>query len=143
MRRFIREFTVPKDYLAEQSYFQWALIRGLAFGERDWIVICSLLLVFDRKKEFLTIPGVTCFIMGLMFLGPVFGILIYFVSKRIYCWRKKRARLPRTIGGLQLITWKANLICAPLIVSVSWLMFNLFYESYDGMKQLLLDAVHF
>jgi hypothetical protein len=134
---------LPRNELAEQSFFQWSLIRALAFGERDWMVICGFLLLINKKREFLSVPGASCFVVGVLILGSIFGMLISFVSNRLYFRMKKKGKIPKTIGGLKLITWKANMICFPLIWLVSWGFFSLYYESYSSMKKLVLGAIHF
>ena len=39
-----------KADLTESAYFQWAMIRAMAFGERDWIVLCSIMFLLGLRN---------------------------------------------------------------------------------------------
>lgn len=119
--------------IAERSYLQWNMIRSLAFGERDWITLCAIFFVLDKDREFLSVTGFSAMALGVFFLGPVFGIFIHMMTKFIYFRRKKAETLPKTSEGLLRLTWVANAICAPVIIGLGWLAFDLFYQTVDGL----------
>lgn len=119
--------------IAERSYLQWNLIRSLAFGERDWITLCAIFFLLSEKREFLSVTGFSAMALGVFFLGPVFGMFIHMMTKLIYFRRKKAGTLPRTSDALMRLTWMANLICAPMIVGLGWLAFDLFYLTIEGL----------
>lgn len=121
--------------IAERSYLQWNLIRSLAFGERDWITLCAIFFLLSGTREFLSITGFSAMALGIFFLGPVFGMFIHMMTKLIYFRRKKAGTLPKTADQLMRLTWMANLICAPVIIGLGWLAFDLFYLTIDGLVQ--------
>ena len=59
-----------REDIAERGYFQWNLIRSLAFGERDWIVLCAIFFVLSDTREFLSVTGFCAMMLGVFFLGP-------------------------------------------------------------------------
>lgn len=126
--------------IAQRSYFQWNLIRSLAFGERDWIVLCAIFFVMSAEREFLSVTGFCAMLMGIFFLGPIFGMFIHLTTKFLYFRRKKRGALPQTVQGLNRITWVANAICAPVIIILGWYAFDLFYLSVDSIVKVGSDT---
>ena len=119
--------------IAERSYLQWNLIRSLAFGERDWITLCAIFFLLSEKREFLSITGFSAMALGIFFLGPVFGMFIHMTTKLIYFRRKKAGTLPKTSEALLRLTWLANAFCAPVIIGLGWLAFDLFYLTVEGI----------
>ncbi|MDY0008117.1 MAG: hypothetical protein RBS08_00290 [Bdellovibrionales bacterium] len=126
--------------IAQRSYFQWNLIRSLAFGERDWIVLCAVFFVLSAEREFLSVTGFCAMLMGIFFLGPIFGMFIHLTTKFLYFHRKKRGTLPQTPEGLRRITWVANAICAPVIIILGWYAFDLFYQSVESIVKAGSDT---
>ncbi|MBW7910745.1 MAG: hypothetical protein H3C49_05655 [Alphaproteobacteria bacterium] len=129
-----------REDIAERGYFQWNLIRSLAFGERDWIVLCSIFFVLSDTREFLSVTGFCAMMLGVFFLGPVFGMAIHLTTKFLYFRRKKAGELPQTKEGLFRLTWAANAICAPLIILTGWFAFDLFYQSVDSIVKTVTDT---
>ncbi len=121
----------------EEAYLQVALIRAMAFGERSWMLIYAVLQFLDKTHNFWSVSGVAGFVLGVMFLGPVYGLLIYFISRRVY-FRIK----PKTLTEFNLIAWIASGLCFPVSLFVSRLMFDLYYESYESLAKLALRAIH-
>ena len=91
--------------------------------------------VASSKRDFLSFPGIACFAIGVMLLGPVFGILLYYVSKPFYAMRKAR-RGGVTVSDMIWTTWTANALCLPIILLVSWQAFTLFYGGYDSLVKI-------
>lgn len=127
--------------IAERSYFQWNLIRSLAFGERDWIVLCAVFFLLSGTRDFLTVTGFSAMLMGIFFLGPVFGMFIHLTTKFLYFRRKKAGTLPKTRKELYRITWVANAICAPVIILLGWFAFDLFYQSVESIVKTTVGTV--
>lgn len=126
--------------IAERGYLQWNLIRSLAFGERDWIVLCAVFFLLSGTREFLSITGFCAMMLGVFFLGPVFGMAIHLTTKLLYFRRKKAGKLPQTKQGMLRLTWIANAICAPVIIIVGWFAFDLFYQSVDSILKTVTDT---
>lgn len=126
--------------MTERSYLQWTLIRALVFGERDWFLICAILFFLSDTRDFLTVSGITCFLLGAFLLGPVFGIFIYLASKFEYFRLKGNNALPTTEEGMKKITWIGNAYCAPVIILLGWLGFDLFYQSVESVIALFRPA---
>lgn len=126
--------------IAERSYLQWNLIRSLAFGERDWITLCAVFFLLSDTRAFLTVTGFCAMALGIFFLGPVFGTGIHLLTKLIYFRRKKAGSLPATVQGLKRLTWIANLMCAPLIIGMGWVAFDLFYETVESLVKAAQDT---
>jgi uncharacterized protein (DUF2062 family) len=101
-------------------------------------MLSAIMFLLSDARDFLTVAGLSCFALGVMLLGPIFGILIYFCSKLIYFRLKKQQKLPRTPRGIKMLTWLANALCFPVILFLSWQTFNLFYETYDSLMPLCL-----
>ena len=116
---------------SEAAYFQWMLIRSLVLGVCNWIIISAGLFLISSQRDLLTVPGLSYFIIGGIFLGPVFGILIHFMNKLIFLRLKTKRKMPTTMWKLTPITFIANAIIFPIFLFLSWLTFSLFYESYD------------
>jgi len=126
--------------IAERGYFQWNLIRSLAFGERDWLALCTVWFLMSETRDFLTVTGFCAVLMGVFFLGPVFGMFIHLMTKLLYFRRKAAGKLPQTPEGLRRITWAANAICAPVIILLGWYAFDLFYQSVDSIIKMGSDT---
>lgn len=119
----------------ERSYLQYNLIRSLAFGERDWIVLYSLFCALSpAPRDFWTIAGGVGFIAGLFLLGPIYGVFIHLVTKIFYNRLRKKGIQP---GARSPITWYANATCAPVIIGISWLMFDLWFDSVASILALI------
>lgn len=121
--------------MIERSYLQWNLMRSLAFGERDWILLCSILFWLSDTRDFLSWTGVTLMLLGIFFIGPVYGYFIHLISKAIYLRNKARGRLPKTIEAAKKYTWWATLVMMPFMVATSWYGFELYYESFDSLAK--------
>jgi|GEM_PF-1663858 len=117
----------------EHSYLEWSLLRSLAFGERDWIWMCSLLFWLDPKREVLSWPGGIGMALGIFFIGPIYGFFIYWLGKRIFLYRKKRGHLPKTVKDAKGITWISTILLMPFMVLISWQSFDLYFQSYDSV----------
>lgn len=129
-----------REDIAERGYFQWNLIRSLAFGERDWIVLCAIFFLLSPTRDFLTITGFSAMALGIFFLGPVFGMCIHLMTKFLYFRRKKAGTLPTSQKELYRITWLANAICAPMIILFGWLAFDLFYQTVEDLVRTASDT---
>ena len=116
---------------SEAAYFQWMLIRSLILGVCNWIIISAGLFLISAQRDLLTVSGLSYFIIGGIFLGPVFGIFIHFMNKFIFLRLKTKRKMPTTMWKLTPITFIANAIIFPLLLFLNWLTFSLFYESYD------------
>lgn len=136
---WLRKKKIHAD-IAERGYLQWNLIRSLAFGERDWIVLCAVFFLLSGTREFLSITGFCAMMLGVFFLGPVFGMAIHLMTKLLYFRRKKAGKLPQTKQGMLRLTWIANAICAPVIIIVGWFAFDLFYQSVDSILKTVTDT---
>lgn len=136
---WLRKKKIHAD-IAERGYLQWNLIRSLAFGERDWIVLCAVFFLLSGTREFLSITGFCAMMLGVFFLGPVFGMAIHLMTKLLYFCRKKAGKLPQTKQGMLRLTWIANAICAPVIIIVGWFAFDLFYQSVDSILKTVTDT---
>lgn len=136
---WLRKKKIHAD-IAERGYLQWNLIRSLAFGERDWIVLCAVFFLLSGTREFLSITGFCAMMLGVFFLGPVFGMAIHLTTKLLYFRRKKAGKLPQTKQGMLRLTWIANAICAPTIIIVGWFAFDLFYQSVDSILKTVTDT---
>ena len=136
---WLRKKKIHAD-IAERGYLQWNLIRSLAFGERDWIVLCAVFFLLSGTREFLSITGFCAMMLGVFFLGPVFGMAIHLTTKLLYFRRKKAGKLPQTKAGILRLTWIANAICAPVIIIVGWFAFDLFYQSVDSILKTVTDT---
>lgn len=136
---WLRKKKIHAD-IAERGYLQWNLIRSLAFGERDWIVLCAVFFLLSGTREFLSITGFCAMMLGVFFLGPVFGMAIHLTTKLLYFRRKKAGKLPQTKQGMLRLTWIANAICAPVIIIVGWFAFDLFYQSVDSILKTVTDT---
>lgn len=136
---WLRKKKIHAD-IAERGYLQWNLIRSLAFGERDWIVHCAVFFLLSGTREFLSITGFCAMMLGVFFLGPVFGMAIHLMTKLLYFRRKKAGKLPQTKQGMLRLTWIANAICAPVIIIVGWFAFDLFYQSVDSILKTVTDT---
>lgn len=119
----------------ERSYLEWNLLRSLAFGERDWILICAVLFLLSDTRDFLTIAGFICMGLGIFFLAPVYGFFIHQVSKNIYRNGKAQGVMPKTVAAAKKITWKANGYLFPVMLIVSVLAVELFYDGYASLTQ--------
>jgi len=120
--------------LNQRGYLQWALIRTLAFGERDWMAISAILFLIDSKKEFLSIAGFSAFLMGLFFVGPVFGMILFFSQKAAMAVVKSQKRLEiLPLPVMRRLTWAVNIFWFPIFFFVSYHAFGLFYEGYDSL----------
>ena len=136
MKNLSRHLRLQADF-SERSYYQWLLMRCLAFGERDWMLAASVLFVIDKNREFLSIPGFVLFMAGLIFMGPVFGILIFYNNKALYLYRKRRGTLPADFKGLKRMSLRINLYWLPFVFAFSYYGFNLFYETYADLTKPL------
>lgn len=121
--------------MIERSYLQWNLLRSLAFGERDWILLCSVMFWLSDTRDFLTWAGMLCMLLGMFFLGPIYGYFIHLISKLIYFRRKAKGRLPKTIDAAKKYTWWATIVMIPFMVVISWYAFELYYESFDSLAK--------
>lgn len=118
----------------ERSYLEWNLMRSLAFGERDWILICAVMFLISDTRDFLTWSGFICMWLGIFFLGPTYGFFIHLVSKRIYFYGKARGVMPKTVAAAKKITWQATAVVFPFALFLSWHAVNLYYESLVSMS---------
>lgn len=119
----------------EHSYLEWNLLRSLAFAERDWILICAALFMLSDTREFLTVAGFICMGLGIFFLAPVYGFFLHLVGKRIYRHGKARGVMPKTVAAAKKITWQANAYVFPVMLVVSWLAVDLYYDGYHSLAQ--------
>ena len=119
----------------EHSYLEWNLLRSLAFGERDWILICTVLFLISDTRDFVTVAGMICMGLGIFFLAPVYGFFMHLVSKSIYRKDKARGVMPQTVAAAKKITWKANAYLFPVMLVVSWLAVDSFYDGYASLTQ--------
>jgi hypothetical protein len=117
----------------EHSYLEWNLMRSLAFGERDWILMCSVLFWLDQKRELLSWAGGIGMTLGIFFIGPIYGFFIYWLGKRIFLYRKKRGHLPKTVKDAKGITWISTIILLPFMALISWQSYDLYFQSYDSV----------
>ena len=125
-----------KEEITKQRNMQVALLRCVGAGEWDWIVISAVLFFLSDSRDFLSISGALCFVTGMIFLAPVFGIFIYLVSQLIYALRKSATRTP----NLRRITHIAHALCFPAVLFLSWQMFDLFHGSYDSLVLSITDG---
>lgn len=121
--------------MIERSYLQWNLMRSLAFGERDWILLCSVMFLLSDTRDFLSWAGMLLMLLGMFFLGPVYGYFIHLISKAIYLRNKAKGRMPKTIEAAKKYTWWATLVMMPFMVVTSWYAFDLYYESFDSLAK--------
>lgn len=119
----------------EHSYLEWNLLRSLAFGERDWIIICAILFMLSDTRDFLTVAGIICMGLGICFLAPIYGFFMHVVGKAIYRSGKARGVMPKTVAAAKNITWKANAYLFPVMLIVSWLAVDFYYDSYASVTQ--------
>ena len=42
-----------RAHFAEETYKQWAMIRALAFAERDWIFCCTIIFLLNKTFRLL------------------------------------------------------------------------------------------
>lgn len=122
--------------IAERSYIQWKLIRALVFGERDWIVISSVLFMTRGDWEFFSLAGITVFVLGLFFSGPLFGMALFLTMKAVYLLQKSKGNIPENIRTAKRQSWIINLCWLPLFFAASWAMMDLFYDSWDSFSGL-------
>lgn len=73
---------------AERGVTQWALMEALAFAERAGIVICAVLFLLNDTRDFWTFWGLGFVLANVMFLAPVYGILIFLCERLAYRARK-------------------------------------------------------
>ena len=118
----------------EHSYLEWNLLRSLAFGERDWIIICAILFMLSDTRDFLTVAGIICMGLGICFLAPIYGFFMHVVGKAIYRSGKARGVMPKTVAAAKKITWQATAVVFPFALFLSWQAVNLYYESLASMS---------
>jgi hypothetical protein len=116
-----------RAHFAEETYKQWAMIRALAFAERDWIFCCTIIFLLNKTFVFLSLPGLVAFFLGLFFVGPIVGMCLHATQLYFYKRRKESgAALDQKF--LQRMTWKANAIWLPVMALLAYGTIDLFYQ---------------
>lgn len=110
----------------ERSIGQIALIAALAYAERAGIVICSFLFFFNENRDFWTFWGLVFVAGHLLFLSPVYGILLYFSERAIYGTRRRRGFVPQNERDIRSSGRIAGLVWLPVMALCSWQLFRLF-----------------
>lgn len=126
----------------EDVKLQTLFLRSLLVGEINWLVVGLLIFLFDAKHDLLSFLGVIGYVTGAILAVPIFALVIYVACKILYMAYKKSGYLPRTDKDLMQLMWKANAFALPVIVLISWLLFSLYFESFESYTQAVSGAVH-
>ncbi len=112
--------------MAEQGIAQWALIGALAFAERAGIVICGFLFFFNETRDFWTFWGLGFVVANVVFLAPVFGILVFLTERLAYRTRKWIKKPTISMAELKWLGRAVHLFWLPLMYLGTGAFFDIF-----------------
>lgn len=112
--------------MTERAIGQHALLSSLAFAERAGIVICAVLFLLSKNRDFWTFWGLMFVVGHLMFLSPVYGILIYVTERAAYHARRRIGRPVLQPQQLKQLGRAVAVLWWPVMAFGSWQMFALF-----------------
>lgn len=110
----------------ERSITQWALMEALAFAERAGIVICGFLFLFSDFRDFWTFWGLFFVVANVVFLAPVFGILVFMTERLAYRARKWIKKPVISMGELKWLGRAVHFFWLPLMVMGTYTFFDIY-----------------
>lgn len=119
--------------MTERSIAQFTLIEALAFVERAGILLCAVLFLIHKNKDFLTISGFAFVFLHIFLLSPVYAIIFYIIERGIYKFQRKKGGGPRTIEALKSLCRRVYYSLLPLMTIATCQLFILYYQVISGL----------
>lgn len=108
---------------------EWTLVRSLAWSERIIVVIAAVLFLMDKDRDFLTFSGAGFIFVSLIFLGPIYGVMMFASLMGVYALLRRRPNgLPKKAAGFRRIIYPAYVLWLPVLYFLSYHAMNGYYE---------------
>lgn len=117
-----------KADLVKHAIVEWTLVRSLAWSERIIVVVASLLFLFDKTRDVLTFSGGGFIFFSLVFLGPVYGILMFVSLLAVYAVLRRMRALPKNVKGFRRIIYPVYACWFPAIYILSYYAMDFYYD---------------
>lgn len=107
---------------------EWTLVRSLAWSERMIAVIAAILFIVDKDRDFISGSGIGFVIVSLIFLGPIYGVMMFASLMGVYAILRRKRALPKKAAGFRRIIYPAYILWFPVLYVLSHYAMNGFYE---------------
>lgn len=130
-------------HTVKHTIIEWTLVRSLAWSERIIVVVAAILFLMNKEYAFLTASGIGFMLFSLVFLGPVYGILMFLTALLTYRVLKRMNRYPKNSKEFRRVIYPVYVGWIPLIYFLSYHAMNFYYEvvksvpAWESLKELL------
>ncbi len=130
-------------HTVKHTIIEWTLVRSLAWSERIIVVVAAILFFMSKEYEFLTASGIGFMLVSLIFLGPVYGILMFLTALLTYRVLKKMNAYPKNSKEFRRVIYPVYIGWIPFIYFLSYHAMNFYYEvvksvpAWETLKELV------
>lgn len=127
----------------KHTIVEWTLVRSLAWSERIIVVVAAILFLMSKEYEFLSAAGIGFMLCSLIFLGPVYGILMFLTALAVYRILKNTDYYPKNSKEFRRVIYPVYVGWIPFIYFLSFHAMNFYYEvvksipAWESLKELL------